>query len=347
MKVKPKVVVNGIGTIGKRVAHAIKLQDDIDLVAISSKVPNNVIKTVLEPNGFLYGTDLYASDLEAYNEFKKAGMWVNGTLEDLLRNGAVDVIIDCTPEGIGAQNKKNLYEKYGVKVIFQGGEKADVAEMTFNSFVNYEEAFDKTYVRVPSCNTTSLIRTLYTLDQKFGVEYVFVALARRANDPHEYKKGPIDAIEYDLHVPSHHSIDVKTVLKHLNIFSLAVKVPTTKMHVHMLDVTLKRNVSYEEIIDAFEKQTRIIFLEGKEYPATSVIIEKFRDYLRPRNDIWEVIVLKDLVHVENNKVRYIQAVHQEAVVIPENIDAIRAITGIEKDKWKSIEKTNKSLGILK
>ncbi|MEM5830928.1 MAG: type II glyceraldehyde-3-phosphate dehydrogenase [Candidatus Aenigmatarchaeota archaeon] len=347
MRVKPKVVVNGIGTIGKRVAHAIKLQDDIDLVAISTKNPNYVIKTVLEPKGFLYGTDLYASDLEAYNEFKKTGMWVNGTLEDLLRNGAVDVIIDCTPEGIGAQNKKILYEKYGVKVIFQGGEKADVAEMTFNSFVNYEEAFDKTYVRVPSCNTTSLIRTLHTLDQRFGIEYVFVALARRANDPHEYKKGPIDAIEYDLHVPSHHSLDVKTVLKHLNIFSLAVKVPTTKMHIHMLDVTLKRNVSYEEIIDAFEKQTRIIFLEGKEYPATSVIIEKFRDYLRPRNDIWEVIVLKDLLHAENNKVRYVQAVHQEAVVIPENIDAIRAITGIEKDKWKSIEKTNKNIGILK
>jgi len=88
-------------------------------------------------------------------------------------------------------------------------------------------------------------------------------------------------------------------------------------------------------------------LEGKEYPATSVIVEKFRDYLRPRNDIWEVVVLKDLINVEGNRVRYMQAVHQEAVVIPENVDAIRAITGIERDKYKSIEKTNKSLGILK
>jgi glyceraldehyde-3-phosphate dehydrogenase (NAD(P)) len=40
-------------------------------------------------------------------------------------------------------------------------------------------------------------------------------------------------------------------------------------------------------------------------------------------------------------------VHQEADVIPENIDAIRAITGIEKDNWKSIRMTNESLGILK
>jgi len=40
-------------------------------------------------------------------------------------------------------------------------------------------------------------------------------------------------------------------------------------------------------------------------------------------------------------------VHSEAIVIPETIDAIRAITGIESDKFKSIEKTNKSLGIEK
>ena len=115
----------------------------------------------------------------------------------------------------------------------------------------------------------------------------------------------------------------------------------------MVDLVLKKNVSYEDVLDAFQKQTRIILLEAKEYPATSVVIEKFRDYLRPRNDVWEVVVFKDLIHVEGNRVRYVQAVHQEAVVVPENVDAIRAITKIERDKWKSIEKTNKNLGILK
>jgi glyceraldehyde-3-phosphate dehydrogenase (NAD(P)) len=38
-------------------------------------------------------------------------------------------------------------------------------------------------------------------------------------------------------------------------------------------------------------------------------------------------------------------VHQEAIVVPENIDAIRAMFELERDKFKSIEKTNKSLGI--
>ncbi|MEM0480808.1 MAG: type II glyceraldehyde-3-phosphate dehydrogenase [Candidatus Aenigmatarchaeota archaeon] len=347
MHAKPKVVVNGIGTIGKRVAHALKLQDDIELVAISTKSPNYILKTLLEPKGPLYGTDLYASDKDALEAMRKEGMLVNGTLEDLLKNGAVDVVIDCTPEGVGALNKKNLYEKYGVKAIFQGGEKAEVAEVTFNSVYNYEEAIEKQYVRVPSCNTTSLIRTLSAIDWKIGIEYAFVALARRAVDPHEYTKGPINAVEFDKHVPSHHSIDVKTVMKNLNIFSLAVKVPTTLAHTHMIDIVAKRETSLEEVLEAFNNQTRVIMLDAKEYPSTSTIIEKFRDYCRPRYDMYEVVVLRDLINVDKNRIRYMQVVHQEAVVIPENVDAVRAITGIEKDKWKSIKKTNESLGIIK
>jgi glyceraldehyde-3-phosphate dehydrogenase (NAD(P)) len=38
-------------------------------------------------------------------------------------------------------------------------------------------------------------------------------------------------------------------------------------------------------------------------------------------------------------------VHNEAITIPENIDAIRALAGIEKDGSQSIKKTDHSLGI--
>ncbi|MGC9059075.1 MAG: type II glyceraldehyde-3-phosphate dehydrogenase [Candidatus Aenigmatarchaeota archaeon] len=339
------VAVHGIGTIGKRIAHAVKLQKDMKLKAIVGYSPDPTIKTVLEPKGPLYGTDLYATNEESLKKFQQAKMIVNGTLEDLLRKGEIDVIIDATPEGLGREYKEKYYSKYNVKVIFQGGEEADVTEMTFNAIVNYEKAFGKKFVRVPSCNTTGLIRTLSTID-KFGVAYVFVSIIRRAADPHEHKKGPINSIEFE-EVPSHHAEDVKTVLNHLNIFSMAVKVPTTLAHTHIVEATLMKKVSKEDIIKAFEDQTRVILLDMKEYPATSKIIEKFRDYCRPRNDMYEIVVLRESINVEGNKVRWMQVVHQEADVIPENIDAIRAITGIEKDKWKSIKATNESLGILK
>ena len=346
MKTKVKVAVNGVGTIGKRVAYAVKLQKDMELKALIGYSPNPILRNQLEPNGPLYGTELWATDKEALKRLQEGGMFVHGTLEELLRNGAVDIIVDATPAGVGRWYRDNVYSKFGVKAIFQGGEKSDVGEMSFNAIVNYEEALGKQFVRVPSCNTTGLIRTLHAIDSKIGIEYAFVALARRAADPWEYRKGPINAVEFTK-VPSHHAPDVKTVLKHLNIFSMAIKIPTTLAHTHIVEVTTKKETSKEEVIEAFEKQTRVILLDIEDYPSTSLIIEKFRDYLRPRYDMYEIVVLRDSINVEGKKVRWFHVVHQEADVIPENIDAIRAMTEIEKDKWKSIEKTNKTLGILK
>ncbi len=342
-----RVAVNGIGTIGKRVAHAVKLQKDMKLVAICTRSPSPVIKTVLEPKGPLYGTDLYASDKEHFQKMKEAGMIVNGTLEDMLGRGDIDVIIDCTPAGIGEKNKK-IYEKFKVKQIYQGGEKASVADVSFVAVANYEKAIGVNSVRVVSCNTTSLVRTLWTINENFGIKEAFAALTRRAADPWEDSKGPINAIVPDLKVPSHHAPDVKTVMPDLNIMSLAVKVPTTLAHVHMVKIKVNKKVSKEDVINAFEKATRIILLSGKEgYSSTARIIEKFRDLCRPRYDMYEVAIWKETVDVRNSNVYWIHMVHQEAIVIPENIDAIRAITGEVTDKWKSIELTNKSLGIIK
>ncbi len=341
----PRVLVNGVGTIGKRIAHAIKLQDDMELIGVSDIAPTSILKNVLSEFGPLNEVDLYASSEEGRKNLERGGLKVKGLLKDLLEKRGVDLIVDATPGGVGAKNKE-IYRRYGVKAVFQGGEEAEVADMTFNAVVNYEEAIGKDYVRVPSCNTTGLVRTLHALHSSIGVSYAFIALARRAADPWEYKKGPINAVSFSS-VPSHHAPDVLTVLKDIKAFSMAIVIPTTLAHTHILEVETKRETSLEEVLDAFEKQTRVILLDMKEYPSTSMIIEKFRDYCRSRYDMYEIAVIRDSVNVEGKKVRWFQVVHQEADVVPENIDAIRAMLEIEEDKWRSIEKTNRSLGIIK
>lgn len=340
-----RVVVNGIGTIGKRVAHAVRLQDDMKLIGISTRSPSFVLKTVLEPGAPLYGVDLWAANEDSLKAMKDAGMLVNGTLEELLATGQVDVIIDCTAEGTG-EKLKPFYQKYKVKQVFQGGEKASVADVSFTAIASYEKALNANSVRVVSCNTTSLVRTIFTIDMAFGVEEVFAALVRRAADPSEDEKGPINAIIPDLKIPSHHAPDVKTVLPALNITSIAVKVPTTLAHFHMVHAKVKKETTTEKVLETFRNGSRIIMFKGKEgYSSTARIIEKFRDLGRPRNDMYEVGVLEEIVAAKGKNIYWGHMVHQEAIVIPENIDAIRAITGIETDKFKSIEKTNKSLGI--
>ncbi len=330
-----KVGVNGYGVIGRRVADAVSKQDDMKLIGIAKPSPDYKAKIALQK-----GFDLYAvSDAD---NFKKAGLDVKGNLEDLL--GKVDVIVDCTPGKVGAENKK-IYEKFGVKAIWQGGEKHEIAGLSFNSYVNYQKALGAKYLRVVSCNTTGLLRTLWPLYKEVGIQEVNAFLIRRAADPSESKKGPINAIEPSLDIPSHHGPDVQTVIPEMKIETAAVKVPTTLMHLHYVKTKLNKKISVEEVLSIWKKYSRIKLFSDKDgIKSTAQIMDFARDLGRSRSDLFEIAVW-DKINIIDSTLHYFQAVHQESDVVPENIDAIRAMFKLEKDGNKSIEKTDKSLGI--
>ena len=76
---------------------------------------------------------------------------------------------------------------------------------------------------------------------RFGVEKARVVLVRRGGDPNDAKRGPINGIVPDpIKIPSHHGPDVQTVLPKINIDTAAMKVPTTLMHMHFVNMTLKK-----------------------------------------------------------------------------------------------------------
>jgi len=332
-----KVAINGYGTIGKRVADAVSRQDDMILVGVSKMTPNFEARLAIEK-----GYALYATTDDARAKFDKAGIKVQGTLRDLLREA--DLVVDATPEESGF---KPAYEKAGVKAIWQGGEDHALTGLSFNAAANYAECIGAKFVRVPSCNTTGLIRTLHPLDVHFGVEHVLAVMVRRATDPGDSKKGPLNAIEPDLEMPSHHGPDVRSVLPNLNIHTIAVKVPTTIMHVHAVSVTLRRKTTADTVRDAWRRTPRIKFVKGAEgVTSTAQIMELARDLARPRSDLYEIAVWEDGVHIVDGKgLYYFQAVHQESDVVPENVDAVRAMLELETDGGKSIRKTDQTLGI--
>ncbi len=333
---KVRVGVNGYGTIGKRVAYAVSKQDDMELIGVTKTKPDFEAYRAEE-----LGIPVYAAGEDFLPRFERAGFEVAGTLEDLLKE--VDVIVDATPGGMGAKNKV-LYKKAGVKAIFEGGEKASTAEVSFVAQANYEKALGKDYVRVVSCNTTGLTRTLSAI-QKY-IDYVYAVMIRRAADPNDVKRGPVNAITPSVTVPSHHGPDVQTVVP-INIETSAFVVPTTLMHVHSVMVELKKPVTEKDVIEVFENTTRVLLFEKeKGFEGTAQLIEFARDLHREWNNLYEIAVWKESISVRGNRLFYIQAVHQESDVVPENIDAIRAMFEMA-EKWESIRKTNRSLGILK
>lgn len=191
-----------------------------------------------------------------------------------------DLVVDCTPGGIGEANKP-MYEKAGVKAIWQGGEDHELAGFSFNAASNYEGALGRDLVRVVSCNTTGLCRVIYPIDRELGVKKVRVTLARRATDPNDIKKGPINAIVPDpIKLPSHHGPDIKSVLPHINITTAALKIPTTLMHLHTVNMEVNTDCTAEDINRIFSSQSRIRFM-SQGINSTAEIIELARDMGAP------------------------------------------------------------------
>lgn len=66
----------------------------------------------------------------------------------------------------------------------------------------------------------------------------------------------------------------------------------------------------------------------------------------PRGDLWESCVYEDSVAVgKNNELYLFQAIHQEADVVVENIDAIRAMMKGADTAEESVRITNEALGL--
>ncbi|RQH00998.1 type II glyceraldehyde-3-phosphate dehydrogenase [Natrarchaeobius oligotrophus] len=334
-----RVGVNGYGTIGKRVADAIRAQPDMEVCGVAKVSPDYVAVGAAEA-----GYPVYAVDADRADEFRSIGIDLAGTVDELV--AASDVVVDATPSGVGADNRP-LYERHDTPALFQGGEDATVAEVSFNARANFDEATDADYVRVVSCNTTGLSRFVAPLEENYGIEKVRATLVRRGGDPNQTGRGPInDALPDPVSIPSHHGPDVQTVYPELDIDTIGLKVPTTMMHVHAVNVTLDDvpdDVS--DVRDRLRAEDRLLLIpDYAGIDGAGTLKDLALDAGRPRGDVWENCIWEESITLEGRDLYCMQAIHQESDVVPENVDALRAISG-HLTGPESRTLTNETLGI--
>jgi glyceraldehyde-3-phosphate dehydrogenase (NAD(P)) len=333
-----QVGINGYGTIGKRVADAVRAQPDMTVRGVAKTRPNYEAEVAVD-NGF----PLYAAVEERMDRFAEAGIDVAGTVDELVADS--DVVVDATPSGIGAQNCE-LYAEHDTPALVQGGEDAEVADVSFNARSNYGAAAGADVVRVVSCNTTGLSRLIAPLREEYGVEKVRATLVRRGGDPAQSGRGPINDILPDpVSLPSHHGPDVKTIFPDLAIDTLGLKVPATLMHMHSVNVTLSTAAEADAVRELLEAEDRTFVIpEHLDVDGAGALKEYALDRGRPRGDLWENCIWGESVTTEGRDLYLFQAIHQESDVVPENVDAIRAITG-SADAAESVARTNDAMGI--
>jgi len=336
---KVRVGVIGFGTIGERLADGVALQEDMELVGVCDIAPSVPVRALIVSKK---GYPIYCGLAEKIKNLEAAGARVSGTIDDLLKQ--VDIVCDATSPGVGLKNQEK-YKSAGVKAIFQAGEKVRIGNIQFNSMANYDKAFGGDYLHILSCNTTGIARCVSLVDRKIGVEKVNIVIIRRAADVSETHKGPVDAAIVQK-VPSHQCEDIMAVSPHIKALSIVVTVPITHGHVQTIQMMCNKETSKDEILNIFKSSKRLeIFKIEDGFLSNSHIFDYCRDLGLARADMYECPVWDETIYVNGREVWFTQMIPQESIVIPENIDGIRAAMKMQDNYQDAINETDRYLNM--
>jgi glyceraldehyde-3-phosphate dehydrogenase (NAD(P)) len=208
-------------------------------------------------------------DESARQGFEELGM--QPTYETVEAIDRADVVIDCTPSGVGQDNKNRYYERFKSNTR---GFNAQGSEFGFGKpyarGINDSALIpgDDLYVQVVSCNTHNLCSLIETLGLEDGgpdnlIEGRFVCM-RRANDISQDGKfvpSPAVGTHGDERFGTHHARDAwhlfGTLGYDLNLFSSAMKLNTQYMHTIFFDIKVKRPTSVEALIERMHANDKI------------------------------------------------------------------------------------------
>ena len=335
----PRVAVVGYGTFGQRLADGVARQKDMELVGIADVAPTLALRALKE-KGMPY--DLYCAIPGNIPLLENAGIPVTGTLDELLKK--TDIVLDATSAGIGQKNKE-IYKKYSLKAIFQGGEKNEVADVFFHGYANYEKGLGKQFLKLTSCNTTGLIRAIDCLDRAVGIEKIAITIIRRVADPGDYHRGLTNALEV-AKAPNHQAVDLMTIMPHVKATGILVHTPVTHGHIITIVATPKKQITKEEIVEHFNKHPRIRVVRIEDgFLGNASLFKYARDLGNPRGDMYEIAVWEETIVSSGDDIMFAINIPQEAVVIPETMDGIRASLEMQKDRLEAVGTTNKYLGM--
>ncbi|MFW5642800.1 MAG: type II glyceraldehyde-3-phosphate dehydrogenase [Alkalispirochaeta sp.] len=334
-----KVGVAGYGVIGQRLADGVAAQGDMELVGVADVAPTLSVRALAE-RGMPY--KLFTAVPEKKNLLTDAGIPVSGTLEELVQE--VDIMLDATSAGIGAKNKE-LYRKYNTKAVFQGGETNDIADVFFHGYANYEKGVGADYLKLTSCNTTGLIRAIDAIDRAVGVPKTAITIIRRVADPGDYHRGLTNALKVD-HAPSHQAEDLMTIMPHVDATGILVHTPVTHGHIITPVVSTRDKISKEKLLEIFHAhpRVRVVRLEDG-FLGNASLFKYARDLGNPRGDMYEIAVWEESIVMSGDDIMFAINIPQEAVVIPENIDAVRAAMKMQTTRDEGTAKTNEYLNM--
>ncbi|MEN1935111.1 glyceraldehyde-3-phosphate dehydrogenase [Paenibacillus sp. 102] len=259
-----RVAINGFGRIGRMVFRQAIKESAFEIVAINASYPSETLAHLIKydtVHGKFDGT------VEAFEDH----LLVDGKMIRLLNNRdpkelpwkelGVEVVIEATGK-FNAKEKAILHVEAGAKkvILTAPGKNEDITVVVG---VN-EDQLDitkHTVISNASCTTNCLAPVVKVLDEKFGIEnglmttvHAYTNDQKNIDNPHKDLRRARACGQSIIPTTTGAAKALAKVLPHLNgkLHGMALRVPTPNVSLVDLVVDVKRDVTVEDINEAFK-----------------------------------------------------------------------------------------------
>lgn len=271
---KTKIAINGFGRIGRNAFKIAFERSDLEIVAINDLTDTKTLAYLLAHDSN-YGT--YRYDV-GYDD---TGIIVNGQHVEVLAerdpallpwaDRGVELVIESTGFFTDKEGASKHIQAGAKRVVISGPTKSDGVD-TIVLGANEEKVGNSTEViSNASCTTNSLAAVMAILDAEFGVEksllttvHSYTASQALQDAPKKDLREGRNAAENMVPTTTGAAIAVTKTLPQLEgkFDGLSIRVPTPVVSISDVTALLSRDVTVEEINEAFKKASNDSFYQG-------------------------------------------------------------------------------------
>lgn len=267
---KTVVHVVGTGTIGEPLIGLLcdfREELELDEVSFHKRTPLHTDRSKVR--ALIKRGARFVTDSKSFDGFRELDLSPELETHEALDNATV--VIDCTPSGVGQQNKNDYYNRFlhNTKGFIAQGSEAGFGK-PYARKINDEALApaEDQFIQVVSCNTHNLSVLVDAVALKDGgpdnlISGEFVCI-RRANDISQdssFVPAPEVGAHKDPRFGTHHAKDswrlFRTLGYDLPLFSSALKINTQYMHTIWFAITVKNKTTVDDVIARMEDNDRI------------------------------------------------------------------------------------------
>ncbi|PWT96837.1 MAG: type I glyceraldehyde-3-phosphate dehydrogenase [Bacteroidetes bacterium] len=260
---KARIAINGFGRIGRMVFRKAIMEDKLEIAAINASYPAETLAHLIkyDSNHGPFNGEVIALENELIVNGKRVKLLSNRNPEQLpWGEMGIDIVIEATGK-FNSREKASLHLDAGAKkvILTAPGKNEDV---TIVMGVN-EDMLDIEQHQIisnASCTTNCLAPVAKVLDEKFGIEnglmttiHAYTNDQKNIDNPHKDLRRARGCAQSIIPTTTGAAKALALVLPQLKgkLHGLSLRVPTPNVSLVDLVVDLKKDVTAEEVNNAF------------------------------------------------------------------------------------------------